>query len=132
VAAKRKAKQKKPKQKARQRNQMTTLIGNKRQRSGSGEAETPMVIEDEGDEGASGSSSGDRQGGDRQNGIMGVERQDGDRQLAMDSFYGSGTGCQGASLEDVYYQGSWFSFEGTGIPSCKFRDPQAISATRDS
>jgi hypothetical protein len=58
---------------------MTTLIGNKRQRSGSGEAATGMVIEDESDEGASGSSSGDRQGGDRQNG-MGVEGQDGDRQ----------------------------------------------------
>jgi hypothetical protein len=38
------------------------IIGNKRQRSGSGgEAETGMVIEDEGDEGANGSSSGDRQ-----------------------------------------------------------------------
>ena len=46
---------------------MAALIGNKRQRSGSGEAETGMVIEDEGDEGANGSSSGDRQGGDRQN-----------------------------------------------------------------
>jgi hypothetical protein len=57
---------------------MAALIGNKRQRSGSGEAETGMVIEDEGDEGASGSTSGDRQGGDRQNG-MGAERQDGDR-----------------------------------------------------
>jgi hypothetical protein len=43
---------------------MTALIGNKRQRSGSGETETGMVIEDEGDEGANGSSSGDRQGGD--------------------------------------------------------------------
>jgi hypothetical protein len=31
-----------------------------------------MVAEDEGDEGTSGSSSGDRQGGDRQSG-MGVE-----------------------------------------------------------
>ena len=59
---------------------MAALIGNKRQRSGSGEAETGMVIEDdEGDEGTSGSSSSDRQGGDRQNG-MGVEGQDGDRQ----------------------------------------------------
>jgi hypothetical protein len=43
---------------------MTTLIGKKRQRSGSGEAETGMVIEDEGDEGTNGSSSGDRQDGD--------------------------------------------------------------------
>jgi hypothetical protein len=34
---------------------MAALIGNKRQRSGSGEAETRMVIEDEGDEGANGS-----------------------------------------------------------------------------
>jgi hypothetical protein len=34
---------------------MAALIRNKRQRSGSGEAETGMVIEDEGDEGANGS-----------------------------------------------------------------------------
>ena len=60
---------------------MTTLIGNKRQRSGSGEAESGMVFENEGDEGTSDSSSGDRQGGDRQDGMgMGVEGQDRDRQ----------------------------------------------------
>ena len=58
---------------------MTALLGNKRQRSGSGEAVSGMVAEDEGDERTSGSSSGDRQGGDRQSG-MGVEGQDGDRQ----------------------------------------------------
>jgi hypothetical protein len=48
---------------------MTALIGNKRQRSGSGVAETQMATEDEGDEEANGSSSGDRQGGDRHNGV---------------------------------------------------------------
>jgi hypothetical protein len=52
---------------------------NKRQRSASGVAETQMVTEDEGDEGANGSSSGDRQGGDRQNRV-GEDGQDGDRQ----------------------------------------------------
>ena len=53
---------------------MATLIGKKRQRSGSGEAETGMVIEDEDDEGASDSGSGDRQSG------IDLDRQDGDRQ----------------------------------------------------
>ena len=45
---------------------MTTLIGIKRQRGGSEEAETGMATEDEGDEEANNSSGGDRQGGDRQ------------------------------------------------------------------
>jgi hypothetical protein len=59
---------------------MTTLIGNKRQRSRSGVAETQIVTEDEGDEGANGSSSsGDRPGGDRQNRVS-EDRQDRDRQ----------------------------------------------------
>jgi hypothetical protein len=58
--------------------QMTALIGNKRQRGGSEEAETGMATEDEGDEGANGSSSGDRQGGVRQNRV-GEDRQDGGR-----------------------------------------------------
>ena len=58
---------------------MTTLIGNKRQRSGSGVAETQMVTEGEDDEGANSSGSGDRQGGDRQNRV-GEYSQDGDRQ----------------------------------------------------
>ena len=44
--------------------QMTALIGNKRQRGGSEEAETGMATaEDEGDEEANNSSGGDRQGG---------------------------------------------------------------------
>jgi hypothetical protein len=55
------------------------MIGNKRQRSASGMAETQVVTEDEGDEEANGSSSGDSQGGDRQNRV-GEDRQDGDRQ----------------------------------------------------
>jgi hypothetical protein len=38
-----------------------------------------MVTEDEGDKGANGSSSGDRQGGDRQTRV-GEDGQDGDRQ----------------------------------------------------
>jgi hypothetical protein len=61
---------------------MAALIGNKRQRSGSGEAETGMVIEDEGDEGANGSSSGDTRYRAVIDGIewMGEDRQDGDRQ----------------------------------------------------
>jgi hypothetical protein len=58
---------------------MTTLIGNKRQRSGSEEAETGMATEDEGDEEANNSSGGDKQGGDRQHRVGG-DRQDGDRQ----------------------------------------------------
>jgi hypothetical protein len=70
----RRRQQKKPKQKARQRNQVAALIGNKRQRSGSGEAETGMEIEGEDDEGASGSGSGDRQSG------VDLDRQDEDRQ----------------------------------------------------
>jgi len=80
AAAKRKARparrrqQKKPKQKPRQRNQVAAQIGNKRQRNGSGEAETGMEIEDEDDEGASDSGSGGRQSG------VDVDRQDGDRQ----------------------------------------------------
>ena len=53
---------------------MAAQIGNKRQRSGSGEAETGMEVEDEGDEGASDSGSGGRQSG------VDVDRQDGDRQ----------------------------------------------------
>ena len=53
---------------------MAALIGNKRQRSGSGEAETGMEIEGEDDEGASGSGSGDRQSG------VDLDRQDEDRQ----------------------------------------------------
>jgi hypothetical protein len=56
------------------------MIGDKRQRSASGMAETQVVTEDEGDEEANGSSSsGDSQGGDRQNRV-GEDRQDGDRQ----------------------------------------------------
>ena len=58
---------------------MTTLIGNKRQRGGSGVAETEMATEDEGDEEANSNSSGDRVGGDGQNRVGG-DRQDGDRQ----------------------------------------------------
>jgi hypothetical protein len=61
---------------------MTSMIGNKRQRSASGVAETQMATEDEGDEGANGSSSGDRQGGDEQNRV-GEDGQDGDRQDEM-------------------------------------------------
>ena len=56
------------------------MIGNKRQRSASGVAETQVVTEDEGDEeGANDSSGGDSQGGDRQNRV-GEDGQDGDRQ----------------------------------------------------
>ena len=56
------------------------MIGNKRQRSASGVAETQVVTEDEGDEeGANGSSGGDSQGGDRQNRV-GEDGQDGNRQ----------------------------------------------------
>jgi hypothetical protein len=36
---------------------------------------------------------------------------------------------RGASLEDVYYHGSLF--EGTGIPTCKFRDSQSMLSTAD-
>jgi hypothetical protein len=59
---------------------MTALIGKKRQRGGSGVADTQMATGEEGDEEAN-SSSGDRhrQGGDRQNRVGG-DRQDGDRQ----------------------------------------------------
>jgi hypothetical protein len=71
--------QKQQKRKVRKKNQMTALIGNKRQRGGSGVAETEMATEDEGDEEANNSSSGDRQGGDRQHRVGG-DRQDGDRQ----------------------------------------------------
>jgi hypothetical protein len=82
AAAKRRAKPKERKQtktqKVRKKNQKTALIGNKRQRGGSGVAETQVVTEDEGDEEAN-SSSGDRQGGDRQHRVGG-DRQDGDRQ----------------------------------------------------
>jgi hypothetical protein len=61
------------------------MIGNKRQRSASGVAETQMVTEDEGDEGANGSSSsGDSQGGDRQNRV-GEDGQDGDMRQGDDS-----------------------------------------------
>jgi hypothetical protein len=49
----------------RKKHQMTALIGNKRQRGGSGVAETEMATDDEGDEDANSSSSGDRQGSDR-------------------------------------------------------------------
>jgi hypothetical protein len=55
----------------------STEIGKKRQRGGSGVAETQMATEQEGDEEAN-SSSGDKQGGDRQN------RVDGDRQAEID------------------------------------------------
>jgi hypothetical protein len=82
AAAKRRAKPKQRKQQKKQKvgnkNQMTALIGKKRQRGGSGVAETQMATEEEGDEEAN-SSSGDRQGGDRQNRVGGG-RQDGDRQ----------------------------------------------------
>jgi hypothetical protein len=63
----------------RKKDQTTALIGNKRQRSGSGVEETEIATEDEGDEEANNSSSGDRQGGDRQHKVGG-DRQDGDRQ----------------------------------------------------
>jgi hypothetical protein len=61
---------------------MTILIGKKRQRGGSGVAETHMVTEDEGDEEAK-SSSGDRQGGDRQQHRVGgdVDRTEIDRMV---------------------------------------------------
>jgi hypothetical protein len=48
----------------------TALIGKKRQRGGSGVAETQMATEEEGNEEAN-SSSSDRQGGDRQNRVGG-------------------------------------------------------------
>jgi hypothetical protein len=54
-------------------------IGNKRPRSASGVAENQTVTEDGGGEGANGSSSGDRQSGDRPNSV-GDDGQDGDRQ----------------------------------------------------
>jgi hypothetical protein len=63
---------KKKKQKVRKKNQMTALIGNKRQRGGSGVAETEMATENEGDEETNNSGSGDRQDGDRQH--RGVRR----------------------------------------------------------
>jgi hypothetical protein len=48
------------------------MIGNKRQRVEGEVAETQVVAADEGDEGkANGDSSGDSQGGDRQNSIDG-------------------------------------------------------------
>jgi hypothetical protein len=66
AAAKRRAKPKQreqqKKQEVRKTNQMTALIGKKRQRGGSGVAETQMATE-EGDEEAN-SSSRDRQGGE--------------------------------------------------------------------
>jgi hypothetical protein len=63
-------------QKLEKKNQMTALIGKKRQRGGSGVAETQMVTEDEDDEEAN-SSGSDRQGGVRQNRVSG-DRQDGE------------------------------------------------------
>ena len=85
AAAKRQAKptqrrqQKKPKRKVKQKIQMTALIGSKRQRNGGGVAETQVATEDEDDEGAIGSDSGNRQGSDRHNRV-GEDRQDGDIQ----------------------------------------------------
>ena len=58
---------------------MTALIGSKRQRNGGGVAETQVATEDEDDEGAIGSDSGNRQGSDRHNRV-GEDRQDGDTQ----------------------------------------------------
>jgi hypothetical protein len=79
AAAKQRAKPKQREQKklkVRKTNQMTALIGKKRQRGGSEVAETQMATEEEGVEEAN-SSSGDRQGGDRQNRVGGRDRQDG-------------------------------------------------------